>query len=128
MPYQIADGTSLTDAVMLANGHVVAFDSGPIQHTYTPGAVVDINPVTGTRRVVLGTANCFGDTLPLCDGKSSAAGQSERCSFYVDSGSIAARGNQVLFNDHNEGQIWLYEGTTARLVINTHDWGATPTW
>jgi hypothetical protein len=64
----------------------------------------------------------------LCDRASTAAGKSDHCRLYVDYGSIAVRGNQALFNDHNEGQIWLYDGTTARLITNTHDWGATPTW
>ena len=128
VPDPIVDGQPLyfPAAAMLADGHAIAFESTGIQHTGWPGALVDVDLATGTVRALLGSTQVFGDK-PRCGTKAAEPVAAEACQITVDGGSIAARGNEALFNDYQAGQIWIYDGLTSRL-IGTPGYGITPTW
>jgi hypothetical protein len=125
VPNQVIDGfqTFFPEAAILANGHAVAFESTNIEHTAWPGALVDIDLATGTVRTIMGSTHVFPDNRTEC----GTANATNPCDLLVDNATISARGNDALFNNWWAGQIWLYDGNTARLIC-THRVGATPTW
>jgi hypothetical protein len=114
-------------AAMLADGHAIAFESTGIQHTAWPGALVDVDLATGTVRVLLGSTRVFGDERPRCGTEAAEHVAADACELTVDSGSIAAHGDEALFNNFQAGQIWIYDGHTSRL-IGTPGYGIAPTW
>ena len=109
------DAKELSNAAMLANGHVVAFESGPIQRPHVSGAFIDIDPATGAHRVVIGAASPDTDVTTKCDPKPQKATRQYPCNLEVTYASIAVRGNDALVTDSN-GQIWLYDGTNVRWI------------
>jgi hypothetical protein len=128
VPNQTVDGlqTYFPQAAMLANGHAVAFESTGIEHTSWPGALVDIDVATGSVRTVMGSLLPVGLTC----GTHAANVAGGHCELLVDNATIAARGNDALFNNYWTGQIWVYDGATARLIVPhaPRGYGASATW
>jgi hypothetical protein len=93
-------GSAFSGPAMLANGHVVAFESRwPVERSAWPTTLVDVDLRTGARRTVMGS---FNAPHPL---------------FLNLDNPIDARGDQALFTD-GDLITWLYDGRTARRIAS----------